>query len=452
MRQLDDIPGDNGLPILGHTLAWLRDPIGTPVRMQQRYGDVFRHHIFFARPVVFAHPDALGQIFADEGESLSTAAGWLPFFGPLLPGGLLLRDHADHRYHRGLMQSAFSTSALRQYVQVMNPRIAAIVASWRGQSQLLAWPTFRKLTLELAAVLFLGVELAEQLSKLTHAFEDLARGVAAVLPARLPGTAGHRAQRARMQLVDFLRTLIVQRRIAATPDLLGQLCHATDAQGSRFTDDEIISHILFMWMAAHDTTTGSLVMLAYELARDPQWQQRVRSEAADLGPVITYDQLPEAKTSEAVINEVLRLYPPVGSLPRRTLRAVEIAGVQLPAQTPLRASILLAQRHPQLWTQPHTFDPERFFEARAEHRRHKFAFRPFGGGAHACLGIRFAMLQLKCVMHHVLQRYQLALPAGYRLQVKPTPSFRPADDLPLQLSPVDTAAAAPAQSSPESAR
>jgi cytochrome P450 len=162
--------------------------------------------------------------------------------------------------------------------------------------------------------------------------------------------------------------------------------------------------------------------------------------------------MPEAKTSEAVINEVLRLYPPVGSLPRRTLRAVEIAGVQLPAQTPLRASILLAQRHPQLWTQPHTFDPERFFEARAEHRRHKFAFRPFGGGAHACLGIRFAMLQLKCVIHHVLQRYQLALPAGYRLQVKPTPSFRPADDLPLQLSPVDTAAAAPAQSPTESAR
>jgi cytochrome P450 len=428
---LDDVPTQRGLPVLGHTLAWLRDPIGTPVRMQAALGDVFRHHIFFERPVVFAHPDALGEIFADEGDHLSTAAGWQPFFGRLLPGGLLLRDHEDHRRHRGLMASAFAPAALREHVRVMNARIPALLDAWRGRSQIHAVPTLRQMTLDLAGILFLGAELGSQRGTLTHAFEELAQGVAALVPWSLPGTAMRRALRARAVLVAYLRDLIARRRSSPSPDFLGQLCQATDEQGRRYTDDEIVDHTLFMWMAAHDTTTGSLTMAVHELARDEAWQERLRAEASRLGEVLSYEQMGEARESEQVISEVLRLYPPVGSLPRRTLRACVIGGVRLPAGTPLRASVLLAQRHPAFWTRPHTFDPPRFSEERAEHRRHKHAFRPFGGGAHACLGMRFAMLQIKSILHQVLLRYRLVLPPGYRLRLVPTPSFRPADDLPL---------------------
>lgn len=440
--EFQEIPTQRGLPLVGHTLSWLRDPIGMPVRMRAALGDVFRHDIFFARPVVFAHPDALGEIFADEGDHLSTAAGWQPFFGRLLPGGLLLRDHDDHRYHRGLVQSAFSTAALREYVRVMNPRIATILDGWRGRARVLAVPTFRQLTLDLAGALFLGVEVGDQLATLTRAFDTLAHGVAALVPASVPGSALSRAVKARATLADYLRALITARRAAPTADMLGQLCQATDETGRRYTDDEVIDHTLFMWMAAHDTTTGSLVMAAYELARDPAWQDRLRQEAATLGDALTYDRMPEARASERVINEVLRLYPPVGSVPRKTLRACEIAGVRLPAGTPLRASILLAQRHPDFWTQPHTFDPDRFSDERAEQRRHKHAYRPFGGGAHTCLGMRFAMLQIKSVLHQMLLRYRFTLPPGYRLSLRPTPSFRPADDLPLHLEALPRAGAA----------
>jgi cytochrome P450 len=421
--------------MLGHTVAWLRDPIGTPVRMHATHGDVFVHNIFFDRPVIFAHPDAIGQIFTDEGEHLSTAAGWRPFFGRLLPGGLLLRDQGDHRYHRGLMTSAFSVSALREHVRVMNGRLATSLDRLGGRSDLRAVPAFRQLTLELAGALFLGVELGPRLAVLTRAFDEVAHGVAALVPAPLPGTALRRALQARAALTTYLRELIAERRAAPSPDLLGQLCQASDAEGRRFTDEEIVDHTLFMWMAAHDTTTGTLAMAAYEIARSEEWQERLRTEAARIGAVLDYERMAEAQQAERVVSEVLRLYPPVGSLPRRTLRPCEIGGVQLPAGVPLRASILLAQRHPAFWSDPHCFDPERFSEARAEQRRHKHAFRPFGGGAHACLGMRFAMLQMKCVLHQLLLRFRLTLPSGYRLRLRPTPSFRPADDLPLRLEP-----------------
>lgn len=434
--QLRDLPRARGLPLLGHTLAWLRDPIGTPVRLHAALGDVFVHHILSARPVVFAHPEALGQIFADAGEHLSTAAGWRPFFGRLLPGGLLLRDHADHRHHRELMQSAFATPALREHVRVMNERVPALLDALRGRPRILAVPTFRRVTLDLAGILFLGAELGPELAALTRAFEELAHGVGAVVPWALPGTALRRAVAARARLVAWLRALVARRRAAPSSDLLGLLCQAVDADGRRFTDDEIVDHTLFMWMAAHDTTTGTLAMIAYELARGPAWQDRLRAEGARLGDALPYDRMHEAREAEWVIHEALRLYPPVGSLPRRTLRPCELGGVRLPANTPLRASVLLAQRHPDFWSSPHAFDPERFADGRAEHRRHRHAFRPFGGGAHACMGMRFAALQIKAVLHPLLRRYRLELPAGYRLRLRPTPSFRPADDLPLVLVPL----------------
>jgi cytochrome P450 len=432
--RLEQVPGARGLPLLGHTLDWMRDPIGLPQRLQREHGDVFLHHLLFARPLVFSHPDALGEIFADEGEVLSTAAGWRPFFGRLLPGGLLLRDHADHRHHRGLMQAAFSPTALREHVRVMNERLPALLDAWRGRARIRAVPAFRQLTLDLAAALFLGVEVGARRADLTGAFEELARGVGALVPAALPGTALARAVRARASLAVYLREVVARRRAAPARDLLSQLCQATDAEGRRYSDEEIVDHTLFMWMAAHDTTTGVLAMTAYELARVPDWQERLRREGAALGPVLAFERMGEAREAEWVINEVLRLYPPVGSVPRRVLRACCIGGVELPAGTLLRASILLAQRHRAIWSRPDDFDPERFSDERAEHRRHRHAFRPFGGGAHACLGMRFAMLQIKCVLHQLLRRHRLALQPGYRLRLRPTPSFRPADDLPIDLA------------------
>jgi cytochrome P450 len=440
-REITALPGEVGLPILGHTLAWLNDPIGLPTRLRAQHGDVFVHHLLFARPVVFAHPDAIGQIFADEGAALSTAAGWRPFFGRVLPGGLLLRDHEDHRHHRGLMQAAFSQAALRAHVQVMNARIEPALEAWSeggsGPQTRLAVPSFRQLTLDLAGALFLGAELGADLPRLTQSFERVAEGVAGVVPWNLPGTALWRGLRARASLVAYLRALIPSRRAAPTPDLFGQLCQAVNESGERYSDEELVNHVLFMWMAAHDTTTGSLVMMAYELARDAEWQERLRAEANTLGPNLPYERLGEARETEQVVNEVLRLYPPVGSVPRVTNRETSLGGVRLPPNTPIRASILLAQRHPAFWSDPARFDPDRFSEPRAEHRRHRHSFRPFGGGAHTCMGLRFATLQMKAVILPLLRRFRLNLPPGYVLRIKPTPSFRPADDLPLLLTPLN---------------
>lgn len=435
-RTLEQIPLARGTPVIGHTLAWLRNPVQTPLSVHRAHGDVFRYPIFFQRPVVFAHPDAVARILTDPDQVLSTAQGWQPFFGRMMKGGLLLRDHEDHRHHRGLMRAAFSATALRGYAEVMTPRIAARIDAWVAQERVVLLPEVQALLLELAGVTLLGVEAQDDLDRLTRAFEAIARGVMALVGVPLPGTALARGLRARAELKDFLQQRIAARRAQPGPDLFSRLCAATDEQGAVLSDEEIIDHIVFVWMAAHDTTTGAMVMAVCELARHPDWQERVRDEALALPERFDTEAMREATSRDHVISETLRLYPPVGSIPRRTVREAHIGDVTLPPNTPLRAAVLLMHRHPEFWTDPDRFDPERFAEPRSEHRTHRQLYRPFGTGAHACLGMQMARIQLHAMLHHLLRRARVRLPHDYTLRLSPAPSLRPADGLPVHLEPI----------------
>ena len=88
---------------------------------------------------------------------------------------------------------------------------------------------------------------------------------------------------------------------------------------------------------------------------------------------------------------------------------------------------------PSLWTNPHDFDPERFAPARAEHRQHAYAYLPFGGGAHLCIGQHFADMEVKSVMHQVLRRFRYSVPEGYRMPYQLVPIAKPRDGLPITL-------------------
>ena len=430
-RALEAVPLAHGAPLIGHTLSWLRRPIHTPVAAHRRHGDVFRYPIFFDQPVVFAHPDAIGTLLTDPDRALSTADGWRPFFGRMMRGGLLLRDHDDHREHRARLRRAFTPTALAGYAEAMRPHIDARVAEWAAATTLHALPAVQRLLLELAARTLVGVDASADIDRLIQAFEALARGVMAIVRAPLPGTALRRGLKARATLEAFVQERIAARRAAPRADLISHLCTGEDA----LPDDAIVDHVIFLWMAAHDTTTSALVTTLLELARHPAWQERLRDGARARPAHLTPEGMREAAEVEWVFSEAMRLYPPVGSIPRRARADTTVAGVHLPAGTPVRAAILLAHRHPAFWTAPERFDPERFGD-RAEHRRHRFQYRPFGAGAHACLGRVMAHHQLHLLLHAVLRRLRFRLPPGAGARFTPTPSLRPADGLPLQVEPI----------------
>ncbi|MBI3692107.1 MAG: cytochrome P450, partial [Mycolicibacterium aromaticivorans] len=138
-----------------------------------------------------------------------------------------------------------------------------------------------------------------------------------------------------------------------------------------------------------------------------------------------------------VINESLRMVTPLPFNVRQAVRDTELLGFFIPAGTNVNVWPGLNHRLPELWTDPEKFDPARFSEPRNEHKRHRYAFAPFGGGAHKCIGMVFGQLEIKTVMHRLLRKYRLELPhPGYQPRYDYAGMPVPMDGMPIVLRPL----------------
>ena len=330
----------------------------------------------------------------------------------------------------------------------MSPRVEAALVQWGAQGEqgekgeLKFYPAIKRLTLAIAAEVFLGVALDAEIDQISNDFTDLVAASVAVVRIPVLGRTYARGVQGRARLAAFIRQRIAARRAGEGADLFTQLCHARDEEDKAYSDEEIEDHLIFIMMAAHDTTTSAITTMVYALAKHPEWQERLRHEALTTSKVIkdagrnapTLDDLALMTDIELVFKESLRLYQPLPTIARRSLVEFEIHGQKIPANVPVAVFPIQVHRSPLWWTNPEQFDPERFSPARAEHRRHAFAWAPFGGGAHMCLGLHFAEMQVKAVMLPLLRSWQWRVPAGYAPDYAYAPIAKPRDGLPIRLT------------------
>lgn len=406
--------------------------------MRAHYGDAVMQRVGGMNYVTLFGAEAHRLALVNENQLFSNKKAWDLIIGRIFPNGLMLRDGEDHRYHRRLMQAGFKSKVLQRYLREMQPQVSAAVSSWDSSnaSPLLAFPTFKRMTLDLAATIFLGLDLGEEATRISKAFEASVAASMPRIPLAIPGTILWKGIRAREYMCQFFLSQIAQKRAGDGQDMFSLLCRAGDEDGNRYTDQEVVDHIIFLMMAAHDTTTSTLTSMAYTLARYPQWQQRLRQEAQSLGTEqLAHDQLDQLVEMDWVIKESLRMYPPLSTLPKFSNAEFEYAGYRIPADAMVATYPIHTHYMEEYWDHPERFDPERFSDSRAEHRRHAYCWVPFSGGAHMCIGLHFAVMQIKLVMFEMLRRYQWSVPEGYEMPVQQSPISRPRDDLPIVLKP-----------------
>ena len=208
-------------------------------------------------------------------------------------------------------------------------------------------------------------------------------------------------------------------------------------EGAAFTDDAILFHLITVLSAAHDTSTTSLTVALHYLSKHTDWQERLREKSLRLGKGnVTFEQLEELDEHDWVFREALRLYPPAPQMFRRSLRDCELKGQHIPAKTQVMVDVGWVHRSDEYWTDAKAFDPERFSPARAEHKRHKYQFAPFGGGAHICIGMQFALMTARLVLHHLLTRYRFVRTSAKDSKFVILPITQPKDGLPLRVTPL----------------
>ncbi|MCB0946572.1 MAG: cytochrome P450, partial [Mycobacterium sp.] len=254
---LKPIMGDSGLPMVGHLIETFRNGPEFLLEVYRKYGPLHYAKTPALDAVAALGPDATQAVFANKNKDYCQR-GWQPVIGPFFKRGLMLLDFEEHLYHRRIMQEAFTRTRLAGYVEHIDRVAAAVVADdWvTNDARFLFHPAVKELTLDIASVVFMGHEPGtdhDLVTKINQAFTITTRSGGAIIRTPVPPFKWWRGLQARKTLEDYFTARVAERRDAEGTDMLTVLCHTTDDDGNSFTDEDVVNHMIFLMMAAHDT-------------------------------------------------------------------------------------------------------------------------------------------------------------------------------------------------------
>jgi cytochrome P450 len=427
-------------PRLGlvHLLRLRKRPIEHNDFLRAAYGDVVRLDVFGTTLYAAYGLDAAEKVLINRDRIFANGPAWSHFIGPFFRRGLMLLDFDEHLHHRRILQHAFTQEALRRYHAVMVPHIRRGIAAWQTIEKPRMHQLFKELTLDIALETFVGVDLTRtEQDRLNQAFIAAVRAGTSILRAPVPGTPWAQGLAARKVLEEFFSSHLPAKRRHGGDDLFAQLCIAQSEDGDQFSDEDIVNHMIFLLMAAHDTSTITMSSMAYHLARFPQWQEKARAESVAAAPPsgqsCDYDGVVGLEVLDHVMKESMRLCSPVPSLPRVAVRETSLNGYRIPQGAFVTVSPFYNHHDPAYWPDPTRFDPDRFGAGRREDHSHRMAFEPFGGGVHKCIGMHFAAIQVRAIFHELLRTYRWSVPDDYVWPLDLAALPFPRDRLPVRL-------------------
>jgi cytochrome P450 len=432
VKTMREVPGDKGLPVVGYTFDVLSGKLYNSRERYDKYGPVSWLRAFGRTNVTVTGPEATAIVLQNRDRAFASGPGWGFLIGKFFDRGLMLLDFDEHHRHRRIMQQAFTSERLAGYLEPMNATLAEGFARWHADRDFRFYPAVKQLSLDVATRTFMGADLGPEADSLNRAFVDCVRAGTAVLRFPVPGLRWSRGLKGRKRLEQFLHPQIAAKRAGDDADLFSALVHARDETGASFSDDDIVNHMIFLLMAAHDTTTITMTTMAYYLAKFPEWQERCRAESIAVGtPTLAYKDLDRLDSLDRVMRECMRLVTAVPGLARKTVKETEVLGYRIPADTYVSVSVHNTHHLAEYWPDPERFDPDRFGPDGSVHRN---AWIPFGNGVHKCIGMHFGGMEVKAAMHQLLLRRRWSVPRDYEMPIDWSSLPRPKDGLPIQLN------------------
>lgn len=432
-----------------------RDPLGTLQALQRAYGDVVYSPLVNAPTYLLAHPDHVGHVLqanhrnyrrSRNNDKLRRALG----------NGLLTNDGASWLKQRRLIQPAFHRKRIARFGEAMTNETHKLLGQWQDEAlhekPLDISSEMMRLTLAIVSRTMFGATIGQEGEELGPAVTALQEEthrrqfVLLDLPEWVPLPHLRRAGEARKTIERVVTRIIEERRRADDPahnDVLAMLLNAKDADtGASMADAQLRDEVRTIFLAGHETTSNALTWTWYLLARNPDAATKLRAELDHVlgGRLPTTDDIPQLPYTKMVVEESMRLLPPVWALSREAIADDEIDGYRIPAGSTVVLSQFITHRHPDFWEEPEAFDPERFSPDRAN-ERHRFAYFPFGGGPRICIGSSFAMLEAQLILATIAQHYELELVPEHPVELEPLITLRPKHGMMMTLRPYPLAAA-----------
>jgi sterol 14-demethylase len=405
-----------GLPVIGHTMAFVKDTIGLLQRTHDECGQVGRFKLFGKDMILFTGPEAHEALFRQPDEVLSPNAAYkmmVPVFGEGVAYGAEPARMAEQMH---MLYPALRNNRMRTYTEIVARETLDVISTWGDEGQIEVSSFFGMLTNYTSSSCLLGTEFRNEMSEeFAKVYYDLERGIVAwgYIHPYLPIPAFRRRDRARARLGQMVSEIVEKRKASGYrgEDFLQTLMDAEYSDGSKLTDHEITGMLVAAMFAGHHTSSVTTAWTLIELLRHPRFLAQVRSEIrARYAESEEYDfqSLRDLEKTEGAVKEALRIHPPLFILLRAALQDCEILGYQVKKGNWVAVSPMVAHRDDDVFRDALTYDPDRYGPGREEDKR-PFAYIAFGGGRHKCMGNAFAILQIKTILAVLLNRYDFEL-------------------------------------------
>lgn len=432
-------PGPRGTVLLGSLPEMRRQgQIQFYLDAWRRFGDVVRLRLGPLTAHLIVQPEHIRHVLVANRDNYRKGIAYRKV-ELILGAGLFTSEGDLWRRQRRLMQPPFTPGGVKRFTGAITECSAQMLERWqtaaeRGQEVDIQREMMR-LTMSIIGKTMFSVDVHADAGVVGPAFSAVlefaaARTVALLdVPLFIPTPMNRRFKEALRTLDAFIYGVIAERRGREDDqeDLLSLLLRARDEEtGQGMSERQLRDEVLTIFFAGHETTAQALTWAWYLLSQHPAAERRLHTELATVlgGRAPTAQDLPGLTYTRMVIEEAMRLYPPVWMFARDAIAHDEIGGYHVPAGSMILMSQYLAHRHPAYWEHPEAFDPERFTPERSAGRPH-YAYFPFGGGQRTCIGNHFAMLEAQLILATVAQRYRPRLAPGQAVEPVAVGTLRP---------------------------
>ena len=422
----------------GFMSGWrlMRDPLQFLEKLIGDYGDIVHVRIMNLQVCVVAHPEGIKHVLQDNHRNYRKSFDY-KILARLLGQGLVTSEGPLWLKQRRLMQPMFHRQKIANFGTLMTECTVAMLDRWRGRAErgdvFDVAPEMMRLTLQIVGRALLSMDLIEQADEIgrniTIANERFGNmGLSAFVPW-LPTPGNARFRRAAAALRKIVLAIIGERRRDGRDhgDLLSMLLAVRDEEtGQGMKDEQLRDEVLTLILAGHETTATALSWTWYLLSRNPEAERKLHAEIDEVlgGRPASVADLPNLTYTAMVIDEAMRLYPPVWAVGRAAIADDEIMDYRVAKGCNVLLSQWLVHHHPAFWDNPDNFEPERFAGERNA-ARPRYAFFPFGGGPRMCIGNFFALTEAQIVLATIAQKYRLRVPPQHPIELQPLVTLRP---------------------------
>lgn len=408
------------------------DPLRKLYGFFHTFGDIYelRSSRYRNRVFVICHPDYLKYVLIDNRHNYKKGGGF-DRVKMLLGNGIIVTDGELWKRNRLMIQPAFHRDVIIGYFDRLLDISERTLAQWQHSADVGATIDVTNATSFAALQSVLSAIFSDDLDELDDGRGDNPF----LLPAKEHARDLSFASRFRALAKPVLEIIEKRRsKPAERFDFLASLMSARDRRsGEPMSDKQLVDEVMTLIVAGHETTASTLNWTWYLLARNPRVTEQLQQQLDEvLGEdALTPDALKQIPYARQILEETMRLYPPVWRFTRRAIQDDSIAGYHVPAGTDLVISPYITHRHPAHWKEVERFDPERFDADRCR-ERHRVAYLPFSAGPRRCIGDGFALLEMQIHLCTIARSLSLERPDPAMVEMEPEINLRSRENIHMQ--------------------